>query len=162
MDSHDNKKRIKPGEVSCGICDDSISREFILQNEKDYTPYGDSGDYRTFSLEQLCNRNLSWVHFDCFVELNKISEEDEGDLRVEASVDFCESCGLSYGQNDGYSCQSCEIFEPRFCPECSCKETLGIQVFLCGNCFFDVEEGKRSFVVEITDGDITKLTFTDE
>jgi len=162
MHSPDEKNRIKPGEVSCGICAELILSDFVLQNEMDYAPYANSGDYRTFSLEQLCNRNLSWVHFDCYVELNNILEEDEGDLRVEASIGFCESCGFSYGQNDGYSCQSCEIFEPRFCPECSCKETLGIQVFLCGDCFFDVKDGKRSFVLEITDGEITKLIFTDE
>jgi len=161
MPSLESGNRIKPGEVICRICDGAIHGEFILQNTEDIG-YADSGIYRTISLEQLCDRDLPWVHFNCFVNLNQISEEHEGDLRIECSVDYCESCGFAYGQHDGHSCQSCEIFFPRFCPECSCKDTLGLQVFLCGNCYFDVEEGKKPFVIESSNGEITKLTFADE
>ena len=160
MHSPNPNNRIKPGEVLCKICHDEIRGDFIL-NVLEYGNCDQSGDYRMVKLEHLCNPELPWVHFDCYVDTNEISEENAGDLKVVHSIDFCDSCGYSFGQNDGYSCQSCEIFSPRFCPECSCLETLGIRVFLCGDCHHDVESGDKPFVIESDNGKVTKLTFSE-
>jgi len=158
MHSHEEKNRIKPGELICKLCGEEIRGDFILNNG-DYDKVADPGEYRHVSLEILCNRDLDWVHFECYVKKNQISEEEASDIKVVDSVDFCDSCGLSFGQSDGYSCQSCEIFLPRFCPECSCLESLGIKIFLCGYCHADVESGNRPFVVECGNGQVYKLNF---
>lgn len=158
--SNEEKNRIRPGELTCKLCQKEIRGEFIL-NDGEYGKGGDSGEYRHVSLEYLCNRDLDWVHFECFVDKNGITEGDAGDLKVVDSIDFCESCGLSFGQSDGYSCQSCEIFFPRFCPECHCLKDLGIKVFLCDYCLDDVKSAKRPFVVECGEGHVHKLNFTE-
>ena len=160
MHSPKEEDRIKPGEISCKLCQEEIREEFILIDGS-YGQPSSSGEYRKVGLEYLCNRDLDWVHFECFVEENGISEEIAGDIKIEDSVDFCDSCGLSFGQNDGYSCQSCEIFIPRFCPECHCLEDLGIKVFLCDYCHDDVKTAKRPFVVEYEEGHLHKLNFTE-